>query len=89
MEDIIDKPPADVGGVAADRLRSFIERLERMEEEKQNLQKDIKEIFSEVKSAGFDVKIVRQILRLRKIEEHVRRENEELLELYKRAIGMD
>lgn len=60
-----------------------------MEEEKQNLQKDIKEIFSECKSAGFDVKIVRQILRLRKIEEHVRKETEELLELYKRAIGMD
>ncbi len=88
MEDVIDQA-ADVGGIASDRLRSFIERIERLEEEKGNIQKDIKEVYAEAKGTGFDTKIIRQIIRLRKVEEHVRKESEELLDLYKRAIGMD
>lgn len=79
----------DVGGIAGDRLRSVIERIERLEEEKKNLQNDIKDIYSEAKGAGFDIKVIRQIVRMRKLEEHKRKEAEEILELYKRAIGMD
>lgn len=79
---------ADVGGIAAERLQSFIERIERLEEEKANLQNDIKEVFAEAKSTGFDTKIMRQVLKLRKMEETEREEQEELLDLYKRALGM-
>ena len=78
----------DVGGVAGDRLRSFIERIERLEEEKAALSEDIKEVFSEAKGTGFDVKIMRQLIRLRKMEEGDRSEMEELLDVYKRALGM-
>ena len=77
-----------VGGIAADRLRSIIERVERLEEEKKALSSDIKDIFSEAKSAGFDVKIVRQVIRLRKMEPAELEEQETLLEVYKRALGM-
>ncbi|HRJ60036.1 MAG TPA: DUF2312 domain-containing protein [Azospirillaceae bacterium] len=79
----------DVGGIAADRLRSFIERVERLEEEKKGIQDDIKDIFAEAKGTGFDVKIIRQIIRLRKKAKEERQEEEELLELYKSALGMD
>lgn len=78
----------DVAGVAGDRLRSFIERIERLEEEKAALSEDIKEVFSEAKGTGFDVKIMRQILRLRKMEDGDRSEMEEVLDVYKRALGM-
>lgn len=79
----------DVGGIAADRLRSFIERVERLEEEKKGIQDDIKDILAEAKGTGFDVKIIRQIIRLRKKAKEERQEEEELLELYKSALGMD
>ena len=79
---------ADVGGIAADRLRSFIERIERLEEEKAALATDLREVFAEAKSVGFDTKIMRQILRLRKMERNDREEQEALLDLYKRALGM-
>ncbi len=79
---------SDVGGVASDRLRSFIERVERLEEEKKALLEDIKEVYSEAKSAGFDVKIMRQIIRLRKMEASDRAEMESILELYLQALGM-
>jgi uncharacterized protein (UPF0335 family) len=78
----------DVGGIAADRLRSFIERLERLEEEKKGLQDDIKDVYAEAKGTGFDTKIIRQIIRLRKMEKEDLQEQEELLELYKAALGM-
>ena len=80
---------ADVGGVAADRLRSFIERIERLEEEKAALAADIREIYSEAKGTGFDVKIIRQVVRLRKMDQSDRREQEEILDLYKRALDID
>lgn len=78
----------DVAGVAGDRLRSFIERVERLEEEKAALSEDIKEVYSEAKGTGFDVKIMRQIIRLRKMEDGDRSEMEEVLDVYKRALGM-
>lgn len=82
-----DQPP-EVGGIAADQLRSYIERIERLEEEKAGIAADIKDVFAEAKGNGFDVKTMRQILRLRKLEEVDRQEGEALLDLYKRALGM-
>jgi uncharacterized protein (UPF0335 family) len=78
----------EVGGIAGDRLKSFIERIERLEEEKRALAEDVKEIYSEAKGAGFDVKIIRQIIRIRKMDEDDRDEQEALLDTYLRAIGM-
>jgi uncharacterized protein (UPF0335 family) len=75
-------------GVAGDRLKSFIERVERLETEKQVLADDIKEVYGEAKSSGFDTKIMRQIVRLRKMEAHDREEQQQLLEQYLSAIGM-
>ncbi|AQT06179.1 MULTISPECIES: DUF2312 domain-containing protein [Acetobacter] len=79
---------AAVGGIAADRLRSIIERVERLEEERKALAGDIKDIFTEAKSAGFDVKVIRQIIRLRKQEPSEVEEQETLLDIYRRALGM-
>jgi uncharacterized protein (UPF0335 family) len=79
---------ADAGGIAADRLKSFIERSERLEEEKAAIAGDVKEVYSEAKSSGFDTKIMRQIVRLRKMEPQERNEQEQLLDVYKQAIGM-
>jgi len=79
----------DVGGLAADRLRSLVERIERLEEEKAALAADIREIYSESKSAGFDIKTLRQVIRLRKLDRADRQEQQALLELYKRALDLD
>ncbi|GBD55538.1 DUF2312 domain-containing protein [Gluconobacter wancherniae] len=79
---------AATGGIAADRLRSIIERVERLEEERKALAGDIKDIFSEAKSAGFDVKVIKQIIRLRKQEPSEIEEQETLLDIYRRALGM-
>lgn len=79
----------DVGGIAADRLRSFIERIERLEEEKKGIQDDIKDIFAEAKGTGFDTKVMRQIIRIRKMEKDARQEMDALLELYKAALGIE
>ena len=73
----------------ARRLKSIIERVERLEEEKSGLAEDIKEIYGEAKATGFDVKTIRAIVRLRKVELDKRREAEMLLETYKSAIGME
>lgn len=78
----------DVAGIGAQRLQSFIDRLERLEAEKAALAEDIKEIYAEAKGVGFDVKTIRKIISLRKVDEQKRRESDELLELYKSAIGM-
>lgn len=78
----------DVGGVAGKRLLSFFERVERLEEEKAALAEDIKEVLAEAKSAGFEVKIMRRIMKLRKMEPEKRQEEDELLSLYMSAIGM-
>jgi uncharacterized protein (UPF0335 family) len=78
---------ADTGGVAAERLRSFIERVERLEEEKAQTAQDIREVYSEAKGEGFDVKVLRRIVSLRRKDPVQRREEEELLELYLSALG--
>lgn len=80
--------PADVGGVAGKRLLQFIERIERLEEEKAALMEDIKEVYAEAKGVGFDTKTMRKIISLRKMDHEKRVETEELLDLYKAAIGM-
>ena len=74
--------------VAADQLKSFIERIERLEEEKAGIQGDIKEVFGELKGRGFDSKAVRSILRIRKKDFAERQEEEAILELYMQALGM-
>lgn len=83
-----DGEARDVGGVAGQRLRSFIERIERLEEEKAALMEDLKEVYGEAKGVGFDVKTMRKIVSLRKMDAEKRRESDELLDLYKSAIGM-
>ena len=77
-----------VGGIAADRLRSLIERIERLEEERKALGGDIKDIYAEAKSAGFDVKVMRQLIRIRRQEPAEVEEQETLLDVYRRALGM-
>jgi len=80
---------ADGGGVAGERLRSFIQRIERLEEEKKTISDDIREVYAEAKSNGFDPKIMRQVIRLRKMETADRQEQEALLETYLAALGME
>lgn len=79
---------AQWGNVSADRLRSLIERIERLEEERKALSGDIKDIYAEAKSAGFDVKVMRQLVRIRKQEPAEVEEQETLLDVYRRALGM-
>ena len=84
-----DDEAQDVGGVSGKRLRTFVERIERLEEEKAALAEDIKEVYGEAKATGFDSKTIRKIVKLRKMNLEKRREEDELLELYKAAIGME
>tara|TARA_B100000405_G_C16380501_1_gene299060 strand:- start:150 stop:395 length:246 start_codon:yes stop_codon:yes gene_type:complete len=79
----------DEGGVAGDRLKTIIERIERLEEEKKALSEDIREVYSEAKGAGFDVKVIRQLVRLRKMDATDRSEMEQVLDVYKRVLGME
>lgn len=74
--------------VAADELRLLIERIERLEEEKKGLSEDISGVYSEAKSRGFDPKIMRQIIKLRAMEQHQRQEWEAVLDTYMSALGM-
>ncbi|HEX5536349.1 MAG TPA: DUF2312 domain-containing protein [Sphingobium sp.] len=76
------------GTIAADQLRLLIERIERLEEEKKGISDDIKDVYGEAKATGYDTKTIRQIVRLRKMENHVRQEAEALLETYKAALGL-
>ncbi|MBI1181684.1 MAG: DUF2312 domain-containing protein [Alphaproteobacteria bacterium] len=77
---------ADVGGIAAGQLKALIERIERLEEEKKGLQDDIRDVYAEAKGNGFDPKIMRQVIRLRKLERDDRQEQEALLDLYMAAL---
>lgn len=79
----------DVNGVAGDRLKQYLERIERLTEEKQGIADDIKDVYQEAKSAGFDTKIMKMIVRLRKMATDKRNEEQHLLELYKSAIGLE
>ncbi len=78
----------EANNVTGQRLRSFIERIERLEEEKKALADDIKEVYAEAKGQGFDAKIMRKIVSLRKKDDQARREEDELLDTYMSAIGM-
>jgi uncharacterized protein (UPF0335 family) len=78
----------DIGGIAVERLKSFIERIERLEEEKRALSGDLKEVYAEAKGTGFEPKIMRQIIKIRKMDKDEVDEEESLLDLYKRALGM-
>ena len=83
-----DETNPEVGGIAVDRLRSLIERIERLEEEKAAIASDIRDIFAEAKSAGFDVKIMKTVIKLRKINAADRDEQELLLETYRKALDI-
>lgn len=83
-----DEKNPEVGGLAVDRLRSLIERIERLEEEKTAIGSDVRDIFAEAKSAGFDIKIMRTIIKLRKMNAADRDEQEFLLETYRKALDI-
>lgn len=82
------KPPAPPEDTAAKQLRLFIERIERLEEEKKGMADDIRDVYSEAKSQGYDAKVMRQIVKLRKMETQDRQEMEAILETYKSALGL-
>jgi uncharacterized protein (UPF0335 family) len=75
------------GGVDAGRLKSFIQRIEKLEEERAGIGADVKEVFAEAKSAGYDVKVMRAVIRIRKMDKADREEQDELLTLYLNAVG--
>lgn len=77
-----------VGGISSNQLKSFIERIERLEEEKAEIAEQIRDVYAEAKGTGFDIKIIRQVLKIRKMETQDRLEQEELLDLYLSALGM-
>lgn len=79
---------ADIGGISGNQLRLFIEKIERLEAEKSELMENLREVFAEAKSVGFDVKIMKQIIKLRKMKTEDLAEQEELLDIYKAALGM-
>ncbi len=78
----------EIGGSSADRLRSIVERIERLEDERKALSGDISDIYAEAKSAGFDVKVLRQLIKIRKQEPNDVEEQESLLDVYRHALGM-
>ncbi|WP_407049830.1 DUF2312 domain-containing protein [Methyloraptor flagellatus] len=79
---------AGPGGVAADQLRSFVERIERLEEEKKTIADDIKDVYAEAKGTGYDTKILKQVIKIRKQDKSEREEQEAILDLYLSALGM-
>ncbi len=79
---------ADIGGIGAERLKSLIERIERLEDEKAALTADIREVYSEAKSSGFDPKVMRRLISLRRMESADREEQDALLDLYRQAVGV-
>jgi len=79
---------ADVQGIAAAQLRSIVERIERLEEEKAAIADDIKDVYGEAKGNGYDTKVLRTVIRLRKQDAGVREEQEAILDVYKTALGM-
>lgn len=79
---------SDASGVAGDQLRSFVERIERLEEEKKTIADDIKDVYAEAKGNGFDTKVLRRVISLRKQDQNERQEMEAILDLYLQALGM-
>lgn len=86
--DPVARIDAEVGGIATDRLRSLIERIEHLEEEKSEIAADIREVFAEAKSSGFDVKAMRAVLKLRKMNALDRDEQEAMIEIYRKALDI-
>lgn len=84
----VDQDELKTGGVAADRLRSIVDRIERLEEERKALGADIKDIFAEAKSAGFDIKSLKEVLRIRKMDRAAMEEMETLIDVYMHSLGM-
>ena len=84
-----DETISGTESVSATQLRLFIERIETLEEEKKGIADDIKDVFLEAKAVGYDAKIMKQVIRLRKMQDDDRREMETILDLYKSALGMD
>jgi uncharacterized protein (UPF0335 family) len=80
--------PAKSNGIAGDQLRAFVERIERLEEEKKTISDDIREVYAEAKGNGFDVKILRMLIALRRKQPHEREEQDAILDLYMHALGM-
>lgn len=80
--------PPRVAAVAGDQLRSFVERIERLEADKRAIADDIKDVFAEAKGNGFDVKVLRQVIRIRRQDKAEREEREAILDLYMHALGM-
>lgn len=78
----------NVGGISGDYLKGYLERIERLSEEKDTITADVRDVYAEAKGNGFDVKILRAIIRLRKLSKPEQEEQETLIELYKSAIGM-
>ena len=79
---------SETQGVARDQLRAFVERIERLEEEKKTIAEDIKEVYGEAKSMGFDTKVLRKVISIRKIDQNERLEQEAVLDTYLHALGM-
>ncbi|WP_322988139.1 MULTISPECIES: DUF2312 domain-containing protein [unclassified Hoeflea] len=79
---------SDSGAVARDQLRSFVERIERLEEEKKTISDDIKDVYGEAKSTGFDAKVLRKVVAIRKQDANDRAEQEAILDTYLHALGM-
>ena len=80
---------SDVNDVAKDQLRAFVERIERLEEEKKEIADDIKDVYAEAKGNGFDTKVLRRVIALRKLDQNERQEQEAILDLYLNALGMN
>ena len=80
---------ANSGGIAGDQLRSLVERIERLEEERRATAEDIREVYAEAKAAGFDIKVMRQLVRLRRLDSAEREAQAALLDIYRHAVGMD
>lgn len=87
-DDLPVEDGSNSGIVAADQLRLFIERIERLEEEKRGMADDVKDTYAEAKANGYDTATMRKIVRLRKLEKHARDEQDALLETYRNALGM-
>lgn len=88
-ERLISLPQANMSEiVAADELRLLIERIERLEEEKKGISDDIKDVYGEAKARGYDPKVMRQVVRLRRLEAHTRQEMDAILDTYRAALGL-
>lgn len=86
---MVKKPQAGSNGVDGSHLQAFIERIEKLEEEKRAISDDVKDVYAEAKGTGFDVKVMRKIVSMKRQDRHKREEEAEILDLYLTALGMD